>query len=227
MRLNDLIDQLNYGELKHVKLGKETDDLPELLAHVHLGLIDLHTRFLLRTNDVIVQCYDHIETYTLDRRYAATNKLSPEPYKYIIDSEFEPFDNDVIRIEEVFNEGGETCFLNDRSQPWSLYTPAYNQVQIPFPHYTNSMVVHYRARPLKIGWQPGMDTGEVEVEIPEALVPALLLYVASRALPNTDQEGEKNTAFQKYLGAVAAAEKYGVDIKPHPEYDRFDANGWV
>lgn len=155
MRLSEIFEYLTTGELAQLHIGgmdphapwsqARAEDYQQLVAHVNVALKVLFSRFWIRSKEVIVDLYPHIQEYVLDRRYAETNNLSLEPYKYIADSIFDPFCNDVLKIEQVFNEGGELMFLNDINEPWSVFTPSFRSVQIPFPMICNSMVIHYRA----------------------------------------------------------------------------------
>ena len=119
MYLNELFDQLTYGELSQLEYGGvdnegiTQEDHKRILPHINLALTELHKRFLIREEEVTIRCYDHIETYVLDSKYAATNTESTEPYKYIHDTVFEPFVDNVLRIEKVFNEDGQELFLNE------------------------------------------------------------------------------------------------------------------
>lgn len=233
--LADVFEQLSAGELAQLSLGGwEGKTVPEkdrsrVISHINMGLIALYTRFWISSKEVIIQIYDHIQTYELDRKFAITNKLSVEPYRYIIDSVYQPFENDVLKIEQVFNEGGELMFLNDMTQPWSVFTPSYKTLQIPFPEKHNSMVVHYRAGHKKIVLAEHQDPAEVEIHLPLQLLEPLLFYVAHRAFAslNSDQNQEGNNYFKKYENACKAVELKGLLMETSYGNHRLDQNGWI
>lgn len=239
MTLKDLFEYLTYGELAQLDIGglvpdaaesgPDPKDYAKLMSHVNMGLKEVYKRFWLRSEEVIIQLYDHIATYTLDKKYAITNKMSVEPYKYIIDSPIEPFTNNVLKIEQVFDEGGRQMFLNDRTEPWSVFTPAYNQVQIPFPERHNSMVIQYRAAHPTIKYEFGMDPEKIELQIPEGLLEPLLFYIASRAFAglNTDMNQEGNNYLQKFEASCKKAEELGLQVTTNLSNLRLDQRGWV
>ena len=237
--LKDIFEQLTYGELSNLAVGNLVSDDPEsapdpkdyarIMAHINLGLKALYTRFWLSSKEVIIQLYDHIQIYTLDRKYAVTNNLSMEKWKYIIDSVYEPFLDDVLKIEQVFDEGGRGLFLNDLTEPWSVFTPAYNQVRITYPMWCNSLVVHYRASHPTLKYEPGMDPASIEVLLPEAMLEPLLFYVAHRAFGslNVDQNAESNNYLQKYEQSCQRLMQLGLYITPNYGNERLDQKGWV
>lgn len=185
MYLSEIFDQLTHGEMSQIALGGANAsgiieaDYPKVLAHINLALTELHKRFLIKEGSVTVQQYDHIQTYKLDRKYAETNLESTEQYKYIKDSIYEPFYNDVLRIETVVNEEGETLYLNDKNEYWSVHTPTYNSVQVPYPEKENQMIVTYRADHERLV-SDNLDPTTTEVNISSTYLESLLFYVASR-----------------------------------------------
>lgn len=235
MTLQDIFDELTHGELFSLHMGGThqggvpAEEYPRVASHVNLGLKSIYSRFWLRSREVIIQLYDHIQIYTLDSRYAITNKLSPEKIKYIIDSEWDKFDDDVLKIETVHDEGGREMFLNDKSEPWSVYTPSYNQIQIPFPERHNSMTVHYRGSHRRITCPVDGDPKSIQVDIPEPLLEALLLFVGARAgAPTGTQTEPENTIYmQQYEAVCRKIEKSGLYVEPFLGNTRLEANGWI
>lgn len=235
MKLSDILEQLTYGELSQLNMGGwsgnevRQEDLAKVVSHINMGLLELHKRFWLRSSDVIIQLYDHIQTYTLDRRYAITNVLSTELYKYIVDSQYEPFQDNVLRIEQVYNEGGELLFLNDLTEPWSVFTPSWNSIQIPFPERHNSLLVHYRAAHPLVRVTPETDAATVDIDIPPGLLEPLLLYVGARAYSalNSDGNAEGNNYLQKFEASCKIAEANGMQIHTNYGNLRLDQKGWV
>lgn len=190
MKLQDIFDQLVYGELSQIAIGSSggisDEDTPKLISHINLGLLELHKRFDLRREEVHIQQYDHIQTYTLDIKYASTNTSSTEPIKYIMDSTFEPYTGNALKIERVFNEEGYEFVLNDDSDYTSLHTPNHLSVMVPLPEPTASLLIEYRASLPKIPLT-GVDPTTYEVDLPITYLEALLYYVAGRVFtPLTD-----------------------------------------
>lgn len=264
--LKDIFENLAYGELQQAAvglllaqdIGPQSDiinmDDPEyierarnedkVVRHVNMALTALHTRFWLASREVIIQQYDHIQQYWLDKKYAQTNNLSTEPLRYIMDSIFDPFQDDCLKIEEVHDEGGETLFLNDLTEPWSVFTPTYNSIQVPYPMWCNTLVAHYRANHPKVSLYKDVLIGpfqaktdksqklrpeEVEIFIPEGFMEPLLFYVAHRVFGalNVDNNAEGNNYLQKYEASCQRLEQSGLQITPHYGNEKLDKAGWV
>lgn len=239
MTLADIFEYLTYGELSQLKIGNlnpkaseskpSEEDYALIMSHINMALKAVYKRFFLSSREMIVQIYDHIQIYTLDRRWAVTNHDSKEKPKYIVDSPLDPFLDDLLKIEQVFNEGGEEMFLNDLTEPWSVFTPRYNQVQIPFPEKHNSMVIHYRASHPTLKYTKDMKPEHIEVLLPEAMLEPVLFYIAHRIFAgmNDDMNQEGNNYLQKYEQSCQQLEKLGLQITPHYGNLRLDNKGWV
>ncbi|MCK5915253.1 MAG: hypothetical protein KAG92_03860, partial [Deltaproteobacteria bacterium] len=122
MTLGEVFKQLTYGELSQLSMGGSEggrvrpEDYERITAHVNMALRALYRRFFLASKEVIIDLHPQIQTYTIDRRFAITNQDSKEQILYVIDSIYEPYNNDLLKIEQIFNEGGEELYLNDRTQ---------------------------------------------------------------------------------------------------------------
>jgi hypothetical protein len=232
MVLSEIFEHLNYGELSQLSIGTANDgaiavaDYPKIISYLNMALLVLHTRFPLIEKQLIVQQYDHITKYNMEYKYALTSGSS-ETYKYITDSITNPFLDDVLSIEEVFNELGEALPLNDSAEDTSLYTPQPKVLQIPQPVSTNATIVLYRARhPTIIA--TGVDPDIEEVELPYQLLEACLFYIAYRAQSGIAAGSKTEISFlTKFENAVAQVIRDGLI---HPENNtntRSEINGWV
>lgn len=235
LTLAEVFEQLTVGELAQVSSGGlegleiRPEDYQKVIAHVNLALTELHKRFHLRTNEILVRIYENISFYRLHPKYAQSNTLSPELYKYILDSDVNPFQDDVLKIEEVYNEAGDKVCLNDKTAPCSLFTPNYNTIQVPFPFDSSLMGVEYRANHPKIQYVPGMDPDSVEVDLPWALLEPLLIYVGYRVLRSMGGEAaSEGLAFmQLFESSCLKIHELGLEITPHYSNHKLDYRGWV
>lgn len=70
MKLSEIFDALGSGELANLHLTANGEVLPEkqpiVLKAINLGLIDLHTKFILKRNVVKINVDPTINTYTID-----------------------------------------------------------------------------------------------------------------------------------------------------------------
>ena len=238
MNLLDVFTALTYGELKQLKLGnfvpENAESAPDpvsyaaIMSDINLGLTELHKRLWLRTEELYVQQYEHIETYVLAWKYAATNTASAEVYKYILDTVAKPFEDNVLKIEECYNEIGELIPLNDPSDDESIFTPTYRSIQVPNPVSANIVAVQYRANHPKLIYELGMDPADTEITIPESLLEALLYYVAMRNFSslNSDDNHEGNNYRKKFEDSIAQYKVAGLNTQPEIDNNNFDAKGW-
>lgn len=236
MLLSELFKQLSHGELSRLSVGASgTGEIQEehyeaLLSHINLGLTELYKRFPLRMQEVVIQQYDHIQTYKLSTDYAQTNTASTQPIKYIEDSVYEPFTGNVLRIEKVIDEDGQTLFLNDDTQYWSVHTPSYDTVQVPLPEAENQMIVTYRADHDIISM--GDNTpAEIDVPIPLSHLEALLHYVAYRAYTNVPSfEGggsDSNNYLAKFEASCSRITNLNLINNDTPTNLKLHDRGWV
>jgi len=234
MKLSDLFEQLTYGELSSVfmggvdNIGIEPDKYNQIIPHVNLGLIELYKRFPLRTEEVIIKLYDQIQVYYLEWKYAQTNTESTEPIKYIDDSIYQPFNSNVLKIDSVHDEDGQELFLNDTNEYWSVHTPSYNSILIPYPDSENSLSVLYRAGPKKIEIT-NLDPTTQDVDIPPGLLEPLLFYIAGRVFSNLNSDGkvEGNTYTQKFEQAIKQIELSGLYKRDNTSNLKLPKQGWV
>jgi hypothetical protein len=239
MMLLDLFKDLTYGELSQLKVGNlipgehESEVDPtryaQVLTWVNLGLTAIYTRFLLSRKEIVIQQYEAIPTYILLSDFAISNVASSEDPKYIVDTALDPFQDDVLHIEEVYDEEDEKLFLNDVTEETSLFTPDYRSIKVPDPDDAVTMTVHYRAAHPLIEYVYGMDPSIIEIMLPIALHEAFLNYIGSRAYAalGGDQGVEGNDYYQKFENSCNNIERFGLEIQPEPGSWRFDARGWV
>ena len=199
MKLQQIIDKLRYGELLNTSWDCD-DKLPKVITAINSGLIDLASRFPLEEKQVLIQQYPQISIYKLSKEFARSNKDSSEPHKYILDTVFEPFTDDVLLITDVCDETGSKIPLNDENRPDSIFLISYNQIQIPNANEENTTFVIYRKSPKYI--DPHTTDLEQDIDLPAYLLEALCAYVAFKDVLNIGgQEGL--TAFraleQRYL----------------------------
>lgn len=242
MKLSTIFTQLTHGELSQLDIGGadgvgiQSCDYTKIVAHVNLGLVELYKRFFLKEAEVVIQQYDHIQTYYLEGKYAETSG-SDEPIKYIVDSVYQPFKDDVLKIEQVFNELGiplienqDGCMscLPGQGALHPIYTPSYNSIQVPQPEKENQMIVTYRASHEEI-LVPGLDPKTTEVHLPPGLLEALVLYVGARVYAgmNADQNAEGNNYYAKFEASCKTYTNLGLQKRDDHTNTKLDCAGWV
>lgn len=242
MLLSDLFNQLTYGELSQIKLGGAAasgitkENQLQMLGHVNAGLTELHTRFQIKEGTLKVGMFPGIDAYTLSKRYAASNRESREPVKYIQDTSTLPFQDTVLKIERVYDDQGEELELNaggKRYDPLSrvIRTPEINTLIVPPALVSTYLTVVYRANHARIVKEDnGFDPTEVEVNLPPQYENALLLYIASRVFNpiGLNQEfHDGNNYWGKFEAACAVLANKGLDLNAESGEGRFERNGWA
>jgi len=240
MTLADLFNDMTYGELSNIFLGgfnpvqAESEPDPQkyaqLIAAVNMGLNQLYKEFFLRSEEHYIQLYEQISTYKLHSDYAQTNLASAEPIKYIMDTAENPFQDNVLKIEEVYDEDGLKLSLNDVTDDLSIFTPAFNKIQVPYPEDGMTIAVQFRATHPRIVYTgPTFDPETIEIELPNALKEALQLYTAGRFYRaiGGDKAVEADNYFQLYKDSIQVVKNEGLEVQGEPGDWRFDTHGWV
>ena len=242
MQLSDLFEQLTQGELSQLQLsGRDSTgilqkDYPKIIPHINLALTELYKRFNLRTSEVVIQQYDHIQTYYLDKLFAQTNTDSDKPTKYIMDSQYQPFTDNVLIIDTINNELGEELYKNqDRSffkgsdKYWAVSTPSYNSVQVPYPDNANQMIVTYRADHDPIIINEDTQLKNVHIPISPSYLEPLLLYIAARVYTNlgSNEGNEGNNYTAKFEASVKKIEELNLYVTEDTHNIKLEENGWV
>jgi hypothetical protein len=240
--LDDVLRDLTYGEFSQLNLGNflpdEHENEPDpkayaqLCSWINLGLKAIYSEFWLATEEIEIQLYEAIGTYVISTDYSVTQ--GTQPTLYLIDSVSVPFTDNCLKIESVYDEEGNELPLNDdnyydeEGNPFSLYTPTYRELQVPWPNSYNTLAVQFRASHPKITYTSGMDPAAIEVKIPHQLHEALLWYIASRGFGSLggDQGAEGNDYYRKYQARVAEVKEQGLYIQTEPSNARFEDNGW-
>lgn len=236
MKLQDIFDQLTYGELSQVSVGGNEENYgihPEnyerIVPHVNMGLSDLHKRFPLKTASAVIQQHKEISTYFLDLKYAVSNTTSTEPVKYLIDTASKPFEENIIRIEEIVDEAGCSISMNDPNDSNSIMMPSYNSLVIPFPSDDVAVNVKYRANHKKI-MGAYLSPSTEEVELPLAYLQPLCMFIAGRIMagrPSLDGVNEGASMIARYEQECFRLNQLNILHKSNPANERIMTGGWV
>lgn len=245
MTLKEIFDQLSYGELSQISMGGSGNtginksNWERVLASVNLGLTELHKRFLLREGRIDILLQTGKTTYMMDKKYAVANRESVGVVKYLQDSFEEPFQNDLLKIERVYDELGNELGLNQGGDQDSLLrtscrTPSYNTLVLPPELKGSKVTVVYRANhPIILKEQGFFALQDVEVALPYSHLEALLLYVASRIMNPIGVSGsqgqfhEGNNYSAKFEAACQMLESTNLRIDQSEHNTRLERNGWV
>jgi len=248
MYLSEIFSQLAYGELSQLSLGGggmgqiNEANYPAVLSHVNLGLTTLHKRFNLKEGRVTIELQPERFTYPLTSAFAEANRRSREPDRHIMDSQEDPFLNDIMKIERVYTDTGAELSLNDESDPYSCFTPSMSSLRvpsavvlksqdIPVEYLTSNLVVVYRANhPIIEMGTTIFNPATVEVSLPYTHLEPLLLFIASRChnpSGSVDRMHLGNNYSAKYEQACQQLEQTNIRVDVGRQSDRLHKNGWV
>nr|QTZ82768.1 MAG: hypothetical protein [Enquatrovirus sp.] len=238
MKLKELFQNLALGELSgspFVELnGYELDStkLPRVIHAINQALTYIHTTFHIKQNQVVIQLKDAQANYYLDSDYAVTNHNSPYP-KYILDTETNKYQDDLLAVLGVFGIDGTSFPLNDPYAIGSVFTPEFNCIQVPEDVKAagyRQIIVVYKANHKKIDLKEPLSSSEV-INLPSSYDSLLQAYVAYLLYMNMSGEGQMNKAGQFFAKVTTLTEQLkqqgigvisqtGTNIKPQ-------LGGWV
>ena len=240
MKLQTILDQFRYGELAQLSIGGQDSGVfndknyEVIVPHINLGLMALFKRFPIKQRNLIIEVQDDKSEYLLDKAFAVANTKSREPLRYILDTSDDPFENDVIKVEEVYTEDEKAYRVNDGSRH-GVTTPSYNILKLPKvvppDMQSETLDVIYRAsHPTIVVGLGYFDPERIDVDLPGTYLEALMFYVASRmhnpvGMLNDFHAG--NSYYAKYEAACAEIEGKGLYIEQTHENERFCRAGWV
>lgn len=236
MNLNDLFHDLALGEVSNLAMSENgtiiAERRPNVVVAANEALLKLHSRFVLKEKDVMVEMREAHTNYHLLKRYAFSQYSDENPpdrwnMPYIMDTAGEPFLEDVIKVLSVYNSFGMKMGLNDTENPMSLHTPQSTLLQVPFPVAGHALVVEYQARHTLLDHC----NCEEEIYIPDVLWPALKSYIAYKIYSNmgTPEATAKSQEHQMNYeaGCLEVVEKDLVSSSYSTTNTKFHKRGFV
>lgn len=236
MLLQEVFDQLAYGELLQLELGTSnhggisTDNYPKIVASVRMGLTELFKKLNLSTELVNVVMLEEVTKYRLHSDHSLRNAPVTGVYQYIDDTGITQFNNRLIKIERVFDEVSNELHLNNNEEINSLFTPQYNVIEVPDPVAGSIIRVLYSKDHDYISGAPTIDPTSIEVEIPIAYLEPLLYYVAGRILlgsGNLSGNNDANILMAKYNSSIDEIKSLNIMQQDNSNNIHARLNGWV
>lgn len=188
MKLTEVFEHLITGELANTNVGLNLEEgasplnYRKLVNLINLGLLDLYSRFPIRTQQAYVQLYENISLYHLRKEYCETNTTSTQPTKYVIDTVDNPLYDRILKIDAVYTEEGTPLPIEDEYNELSVFLPEVDTVQITYPSDYNAIFVMYRAAPNKLDSNMDSINCDQEFNLPYSLLQSLLTFVTYKLL---------------------------------------------
>lgn len=234
MTLEELLIDLSHGELSNLSMalsgagGIEETQMPKAVLAINSALLRLYTRFSISTKEVLVEQVEGITRYELSSKYAES---SYDPvlvkYPYIKDTPQEPFENDVIRVLEVYDSLWKKLPLNDQTRRDSVFTPNPFTVQVPHVMPGVALGIKYQAKhpPLSV------ETLGSEISIPAALEEALRAfagYSIFHSMNTAEAMLQADKLLIRFEGLCADVENQGLfNSNLSTTESLFEKRGWV
>lgn len=240
MTLQEIFDQLTYGELSQLSIGGgeagaiTPANYGKIVAHVNLGLTALYKRFPLKENQVTIGLSKGVLVYSLDSNGDVNFVKGGE--------DGEDFSDDILKIERVVTSLDADLPLNDGANPLSCFTPNATVLRVPAlivdksptladEYKTDTLKIVYRANHPRIIKTTVFNPNSVVVELPPSHLEPLLLYVASRVhtpMGAGQFEGlAGNNYYTKYEASCQAIEISNLKVDQDSQSTRLRDNGWV
>jgi len=248
MKLQEIFDQLTYGELSNLNIGGVPEggitecNWASVMASINLGLTALYKRFNMKDSELVLLLQPGQYVYPLESKYAVANARSTAPVKWIQDSVAAPFLDDILKIQNIKADDCELD-LNSGLSEYTVSTPAYNVVRIPkeivdndadLPDHLKNLtqlVISYDGKHRQLDPNIGVfDPPSIEVDLPYSHLQALLLFVASRfnnpiGLVNEFNAGNNYNA--KYEAECRLLENNGLEIDQNVSHNKLQNRGFV
>jgi hypothetical protein len=234
IHIEELFCRLANGSLQNTALATDDGDIDEdgkskVVIAINEALTRLHSRFILKESNIIVEMREGRTNYPLLKKYAVQSYDPAEvPCPFIIDLSGEPFEEDVIKVLSVTDNQGCDRPLNDADSCNSIFTLRPNWIQNPRPRNLEALNVTYQAKHAKITCD---DTSDGIIDIPETLDSALDSYIAFRVYSGINTQEAKQSAAEM-LGHYESvcAEVISQDLVSTSYSNtnqRFSKRGWV
>lgn len=181
-----IMENLTYGELSQYSVGGAADgkicetDYPRVMSAINRGVNEIQKDLSINENSVRLRLIEGIVTYPIHSRHSIiTGTESPSNKLFVDDSIYDPFEDDILRIHQVYNKGGKELTINNRNRSDTIYIPAHNVIQVPFVKEGDVLGVVYSrmTRPTVVSTEVTAST--TFLPIPDYGLNALYAYVAS------------------------------------------------
>lgn len=211
------------------KLNVEPDKQEYILEFINEAVTRLHSRFILKTNTLYLEMREGRTNYPLLARYSYMNYDPAESeYPFIRDTPSHPFEEDVIKVLEVYDNLGRRRRLNDSNDPTGLFTPRPDTLQCIRPKHCEILSISYQARHPVIQLDEG---NKQEIDVPDTLLPAVKYWVGYSyytGLNTAETAGKASEYLQMYEAICKEVEDYdlanGSDCTTN---GLFEKRGWL
>lgn len=223
MKLQEIFDQLSFGEFSQISIGGQDAGVinecnyDRVISHINLGLTALYTRFKLKERRLVIPLLEGVTVYPIAAE-------------------------DILKVDKILADSGKELDLNREGSEYSCFTPSLSVLQVPqiiltpdnnVPDdlHTLNLTVVYRANHPKLSMRFGILNATMKtIELPSSHLMALLYFVASRAYTPISLDTAVNTGntwYAKYEATCQGLEDKGIQVDAMQVNTRLSRNGWV
>ena len=203
MTVQDVIDAANTSELLNVYQKPEAMKQAAIISWINQGIIEIAKIIpLINREKVYNLTADSIDT--------GLTYLLPD---------------DCLGILGVYGESGQEVPVNDESDPYSIFTPSFNRILIPYAEEGSAISILYSGKPDKVI----LPTDNLPIN--EVFLECILTFISYKAYKSLDSNDSTRVLSAKYkadfnkeLAFILDSGLYSPDgIK---EQSSFDRGGW-
>ena len=139
MILQECLDKLARGKLSNLAIctgGKVKDEhRQKVIDAINEALNRLHTILPLKEKSLIIEMTESRTEYPLTSEHSLrreTGSIYDSYDLYIRDTDFFPFEDDILNIIEVWDDLDRKRPINDPENPLSVFTPEHNTLNVNF-----------------------------------------------------------------------------------------------
>lgn len=212
--LKEVFDDLTYGELSNIKIGKDDlgtiaeKDYPKVVSHINLGLIDLYQKFKLKTKELRLHQIEGTTKYFLRKQYMDDVSQCGANDIYIEKDSVDPFNDDIVKVLEVYDATGEEIPMDNKrahdlrieqgiTVTPGVFTPEHDIITMTVASTPEILDIVYQAYYPKIVLNELSDPSKIKLYIPKYIQKPLMLYIIARIVSSMKvslSEGEANPA---------------------------------
>lgn len=238
--LQNFFNILASGEFSHIAIGNSiaetivADKYPKIIDSLNLGLTELYKRFPLKTKEIDLYEQTGLTTYFIRPDYISTSIGSVSQRAYLIDSELDPFQGDLIKITDAYDADGGTIHINNKLYPEvGIFTTAFDTIKLTVADEPRVISLVYKANYPRITITDDFDPEIIELHFPDWIHEPLLSYIAARlfkgkASKASEGEGNLYTTFMyQFEASCKNIELLGLAERTDSPSENFTNNRWV
>ena len=191
MKLSFILSQLKDSELSTSSSNFFTDE--KLISMLNLALTDLYTIFKIDTREAIIT----LDTANIKTVYSfdGTDTNVKSEGQLIQVGSFMSF-------IESHNEDGSTSLFNDESDPFSLFTPEWNKIEVTLLNGRKYVSVIYKSNPTM--YSINDIATDPDVNVPLFFLEPISLFIGWKVYNsiNAKQQMDNNTYYMRYRASI-------------------------